>query len=86
MLILIAGSGRRRFLQRFSMDECDRRRPLSLATRNLHHHRSISMVEEPTKTLQASVHGALAFFRGASCQFLVIKICKTRDPIDFLIG
>jgi hypothetical protein len=35
------------------------------------------MAEEPTKTLR----GALAFFRGASCQFLVIKICKTRDPI-----
>jgi hypothetical protein len=40
-------------------------------------HCFISMVEEPTKTLR----GALAFFRGASCQFLVIKICKTRDPI-----
>jgi hypothetical protein len=39
------------------------------------------MVEEPMKTLHLSVHGALAFFRGASCQFLVIKICKTRDPI-----
>jgi hypothetical protein len=35
------------------------------------------MVEEPTKTIR----GALAFFRGASCQFLVVKICKTRDPI-----
>jgi hypothetical protein len=38
------------------------------------------MVEEPMKTLQASVHGALAFFRGASC------CIKTRDPIEFLIG
>jgi hypothetical protein len=68
-------------LRRFSMDECDWRwRQLakaSIATLNLSRHRSISMVEEPTKTLR----GALAFFRGASCQFLVVKICKTRDPI-----
>jgi len=34
-------------------------------------HQSISMVEEPTKTLR----GALAFFRGASCSI------KSRDPI-----
>jgi hypothetical protein len=57
------------------MDECDwRRRQLaraSIATLNLKRHRSISMVEEPTKTLR----GALAFFRGASCSI------KTRDPI-----
>jgi len=64
------------------MDDCDRRQrqPRSLAMRYLNHHRSISMVEEPMKTLQASVHGALAFFRGASC------CIKTRDPIEFLIG
>jgi hypothetical protein len=43
----------------------------SIATQNLKRHRSISMVEEPTKTLR----GALAFFRGASCSI------KTRDPI-----
>jgi hypothetical protein len=40
------------------------------------------MVEEPTKTLKVRVHGALALFRGASCQFLVIKISKTRDPAN----
>src|ERR1700683_3073041 len=34
-------------------------------------HLSISMVEDPTKTLR----GALAFFRGASCSI------KSRDPI-----
>jgi hypothetical protein len=34
-------------------------------------HQSISMVEEPTKTLR----GALAFFRGASCSI------KSRDPV-----
>jgi hypothetical protein len=45
-------------------------------------HRFISMVEEPTKTLKVRVHGALALFRGASCQFLVIKISKTRDPAN----
>jgi hypothetical protein len=43
----------------------------SIETHNLKRHRSISMVEEPTKTLR----GALAFFRGASCSI------KTRDPI-----
>jgi hypothetical protein len=54
MMILIAGVGRRRSLQRISMDECGRRRrPFrpSLATRTLQRHRSISMVEEPMKTL-----------------------------------
>jgi hypothetical protein len=73
MIILIAGFGRRRSLRRYSMDNCDRqqRQPPSLATRYLHRHRSISMVEEPTKTIR----GALAFFRGASCSI------KTRDPI-----
>jgi hypothetical protein len=40
------------------------------------------MVEEPTKTHILRVHGALAFFRGASGQFLVVKICKTRDPVQ----
>jgi len=68
------------------MDECDWRwRQLakaSIATLNVSRHWSISMVEEPTKTLR----GALAFFRGASCRFLVIKICKSRDPTKFLIG
>jgi hypothetical protein len=34
------------------------------------------MVEEPTKTLKVRVHGALAFFRGASCSI------KTRDPVQ----
>jgi len=34
------------------------------------------MVREPTKTLHSSVHGALAFSRGASCSI------KSRDPID----
>src|ERR1700685_4633733 len=55
------------------MDERDRRQRQapSLATRDLQRHRSISMVEEPTKTIR----GALAFFRGASCSI------KTRDPI-----
>jgi hypothetical protein len=43
----------------------------SIETHNLKRHRSISMVEEPTKTLR----GALAFFRGASCSI------KSRDPI-----
>ncbi len=43
---------------------------------------------EPTKTLR----GALAFFRGASCPFLIFKICKSRDPtkqdrmFDLIIG
>jgi hypothetical protein len=63
------------FLAEISMDECDWRRRLlvgpSTATQNLKRHWSISMVEEPTKTLR----GALAFFRGASCSI------KTRDPI-----
>jgi hypothetical protein len=34
------------------------------------------MVREPTKTLYLSVHGALAFTRGASCSI------KSRDPTD----
>jgi len=83
MLILIAGLGRRRSLRKFQWTNVTGGGP-SIATQNLKRHRSISMVEEPTKTLR----GALAFFRGASCQFLVVKVCKTRDPIkqDRMIG
>jgi hypothetical protein len=63
------------------MDDCDRRRrelvrPSSgaeaLRDAESLRHRSISMVEEPTKTLR----GALAFFRGASCQILTRTIAN----------
>jgi hypothetical protein len=57
------------------------RRRLLAGRANNRCHWFISMVEEPTKTQTLRVHGALAFFRGASCQFLVVKICKTRDPV-----
>jgi hypothetical protein len=70
MSILIAGFCRRRSLQKFQWTNVIGGGP-SIATRNLKRHRSISMVEEPTKTLR----GALAFFRGASCSI------KSRDPI-----
>jgi hypothetical protein len=52
-----------------------RRLKQSLAT-EFRCHWSISMVREPTKTLHPSVHGALAFSRGASCSI------KSRDPTD----
>jgi hypothetical protein len=70
MSILIAGCCRRRSLRRFQWTNVIGGEP-SIATHNLKRHRSISMVEEPTKTLR----GALAFFRGASCSI------KSRDPI-----
>jgi hypothetical protein len=70
MSILIAGFCRRPSLQKFQWTNVIGGEP-SIATHNLKRHRSISMVEEPTKTLR----GALAFFRGASCSI------KTRDPI-----
>jgi hypothetical protein len=80
MTILIAGFCRRRSLQKFQWTSVtgggvnlpSRQPKSSTATRNLERHWSISMVEEPTKT----VRGALAFFRGASCSI------KTRDPIN----
>jgi hypothetical protein len=70
MMILVAGFCRRRFLRKFQWTNVIGGEP-STATRNLKRHWSISMVEEPTKTLR----GALAFFRGASCSI------KSRDPI-----
>jgi hypothetical protein len=71
MSILIAGFCRRRSLRKFQWTNVIGGEP-SIATQNLKRHRSISMVEEPTKTIR----GALAFFRGASCSI------KTRDPIQ----
>jgi hypothetical protein len=70
MSILIAGFFSRRSLQKFQWTNVIGGGP-SIATHNLERHRSISMVEEPTKTIR----GALAFFRGASCSI------KSRDPI-----
>src|ERR1700686_1921812 len=70
MMILIAGFCRRRSLRKFQWTNVIGGEP-SIVTQNLKRHRSISMVEGPTKTLR----GALAFFRGASCSI------KSRDPI-----
>jgi hypothetical protein len=79
MLILIAGFCRRRSLRKFQWTNGIGGEP-SIATQNLERHRSISMVEEPTKTLR----GALAFFRGASCQILTRTIANPaiRSALD----
>jgi hypothetical protein len=71
MSILTAGFCRRRSLQKIQRTNLIGGEP-SFPTHDLKRHRSISMVEEPTKTLR----GALAFFRGASCQILTRTIAN----------
>jgi hypothetical protein len=69
MMILIPGLGRRRSLQRFSMDV------IGGCVSRLHSRRGIFTVIGPSPWPTKTIRGALAFFRGASCSI------KTRDPI-----